>query len=61
MGKGACDMIHLGQAVMALGGTLETFITHPANFPTYSGAYKVAAINGLNMVEEAPATKPLAN
>jgi NAD(P) transhydrogenase len=50
MGRGACDLIHLGQAVMNLGGTLSYFKDNPSNFPTYSGAYKVAAINGLNQV-----------
>ncbi len=48
IGTGATELIHIGQAVMALGGTVEYFINNVFNFPTLAEAYKVAALNGLN-------------
>ncbi|MEM9882532.1 MAG: Si-specific NAD(P)(+) transhydrogenase [Planctomycetota bacterium] len=48
MGTQATELIHIGQAVMALDGTAEFFINNVFNFPTLAEAYKVAAYNGLN-------------
>jgi NAD(P) transhydrogenase len=48
IGTGATELIHIGQAVMAFGGTVEFFINNVFNFPTLAEAYKVAALNGLN-------------
>jgi NAD(P) transhydrogenase len=48
IGTGATELIHIGQAVMALGGTVEYFINNVFNFPTLAEAYKVAALNGVN-------------
>ncbi len=48
IGTGATELIHIGQAVMALGGSAEFFINNVFNFPTLAEAYKVAAYNGLN-------------
>ena len=48
IGSGATEMIHIGQAVMALGGTAEFFIDNVFNWPTLAECYKVAAYNGLN-------------
>jgi NAD(P) transhydrogenase len=48
IGTGATELIHIGQAVMTLGGTVEYFINNVFNFPTLAEAYKVAALNGLN-------------
>ena len=48
MGTGATELIHIGQAVMALDGKAEFFIHNVFNFPTLAEAYKVAAYNGLN-------------
>jgi NAD(P) transhydrogenase len=48
IGTGATELIHIGQSVMALGGTVEYFINNVFNFPTLAEAYKVAALNGLN-------------
>jgi NAD(P) transhydrogenase len=50
IGTGATELVHIGQAVMALGGTVEYFINTVFNFPTLSEAYKVAALNGLNKI-----------
>ncbi len=48
IGSGATELVHIGQTVMALGGTAEFFIDSVFNFPTLAEAYKVAAYNGLN-------------
>lgn len=48
MGTQATELIHIGQAVMALGGDAEFFINNVFNFPTLAECYKVAAYNGLN-------------
>ena len=48
IGSRATEIVHLGQAVMAFGGTLEYFIDTVTNFPTMTEAYKVAALNGIN-------------
>ena len=48
IGTGATELIHIGQAVMALGGSVDYFINNVFNFPTLAEAYKVAAYNGLN-------------
>ena len=48
IGSGATELIHIGQAVMALDGTAEFFVDNVFNFPTLAECYKVAAYNGLN-------------
>lgn len=48
LGSMAAELIHIGQAVMELGGTIEYFIENVINFPTLSSGYKVAAMNGLS-------------
>ncbi len=48
IGTGATELIHIGQAVMALGGNAEFFVNNVFNFPTLAECYKVAAYNGLN-------------
>ena len=48
IGSGATELIHIGQAVMALDGDAEFFINNVFNFPTLAECYKVAAYNGLN-------------
>ena len=48
IGTGATELIHIGQAVMAFGGTVDFFINNVFNFPTLAEAYKVAALNSAN-------------
>jgi len=48
IGDGASELLHIGQAVMALGGTLNYFVDTVFNYPTLAECYKVAAFNGLN-------------
>jgi NAD(P) transhydrogenase len=47
IGEGASELVHIGQAVMALNGTMDYFIDAVFNYPTLAECYKVAAFNGL--------------
>jgi NAD(P) transhydrogenase len=47
-GTGATDLIHIGQAVMGCGGTVDYLVDTVFNFPTLSEAYKVAALDATN-------------
>ena len=48
IGDSATEIIHIGQAVMRLGGTLEYFRDTVFNYPTMAECFKVAALDGLN-------------
>jgi NAD(P) transhydrogenase len=48
IGEGATELIHIGQAVMALGGKLDYFVDNVFNYPTLAECYKVAALAALN-------------
>jgi NAD(P) transhydrogenase len=52
IGEGASELLHIGQAVMALGGRLEYFVDTVFNYPTLAECYKAAAFNGLNRVSK---------
>jgi NAD(P) transhydrogenase len=52
IGEGASELLHIGQAVMVLGGRLEYFVDTVFNYPTLAECYKVAAFNGLNRVSK---------
>jgi NAD(P) transhydrogenase len=47
IGERATELVHIGQMVMAFGGTIDLFIDSVFNFPTLSEAYKYAAYDGL--------------
>lgn len=48
IGEGATELVHIGQAVIALGGTLDYFMQTVFNYPTLAEAYKVAALDAYN-------------
>ena len=48
LGEGASELIHIGQAVMAFGGTVDYFINAVFNYPTLAECYKTAAFDGIN-------------
>src|SRR5436190_9519408 len=48
IGEGASEILHIGQAVMILKGTIDYFINTVFNYPTLAECYKAAAFNGLN-------------
>ncbi len=54
-GHGASEIIHIGQAIMSQkgeGNTLMFFINTTFNYPTMAEAYRVAALNGINRVNQ---------
>ena len=48
VGEGATELIHIGQAVLNLKGTLEYFVENTFNYPTLAEAYKIAALDAWN-------------
>jgi NAD(P) transhydrogenase len=52
VGEGATELIHIGQAVLNLGGTLDYFIENTFNYPTLAEAYKIAALDAWNRMPE---------
>jgi NAD(P) transhydrogenase len=48
IGEGASELIHIGQAVLAFGGTVDYFVNTVFNYPTLAECYKVAAFDGIN-------------
>ena len=47
-GTNATELVHIGQAIMGTGGTLDYLVNAVFNYPTLSEAYKVAALDALN-------------
>jgi NAD(P) transhydrogenase len=48
VGEGATELVHIGQAVLNLKGTLDYFIENTFNYPTLAEAYKIAALDAWN-------------
>jgi NAD(P) transhydrogenase len=48
IGTGATELIHIGQAVLGLGGGLDYFMDTIFNYPTLAECYKVAALDASN-------------
>ncbi len=48
MGEGATELIHIGQAVINLQGTVDFFVENTFNYPTLAEAYKIAALDAFN-------------
>ncbi|MCX8255836.1 putative soluble pyridine nucleotide transhydrogenase [Beijerinckiaceae bacterium RH AL1] len=48
IGEGATELIHIGQAVLNLKGTIEFFIENTFNYPTLAEAYKIAGLDAWN-------------
>ncbi|GEL20670.1 Si-specific NAD(P)(+) transhydrogenase [Pseudonocardia asaccharolytica] len=49
-GSGATDLVHIGQTLMACGGTVDYLVDTVLNYPTLSEAYKVAALDATNKI-----------
>ena len=52
VGEGATELVHIGQAVMNLKGTLDFFVENTFNYPTLAEAYKIAALDAFNRMPE---------
>lgn len=48
IGEAATELVHIGQAVMALKGGLQYLKNAVFNYPTLAECYKVAALDGFN-------------
>jgi len=53
VGEGATELVHIGQAVLNLQGTLDYFIENTFNYPTLAEAYKIAALDAWNRMTHA--------
>jgi NAD(P) transhydrogenase len=51
-GTGATELVHIGQAVMGCGGTIDYLVDAVFNYPTLSEAYKVAALDAMNKMRQ---------
>src|SRR6266536_760780 len=47
-GSGAAELVHIGQTVMALDGTVDYLVGAVFNYPTLAESYKVAALDAVN-------------
>jgi NAD(P) transhydrogenase len=50
VGTNATELVHIGQAVMGCGGTVEYLVDAVFNYPTFAEAYKVAALGVTNKI-----------
>jgi NAD(P) transhydrogenase len=48
IGEGACELVHVGSAVLSLGGKLDYFLKAVFNYPTLAQCYKIAALDGIS-------------
>jgi NAD(P) transhydrogenase len=51
IGEGASELIHIGQAVINLGGTVDYFVENSFNYPTLAEGYKIAALDVWNRLQ----------
>jgi NAD(P) transhydrogenase len=51
-GTGATEIIHIGQAVMGCGGTVDYLVDAVFNYPTLAESYKIAALDATNKMRE---------
>jgi NAD(P) transhydrogenase len=51
-GTGATELIHIGQAVMGCGGTVDYLVDAVFNYPTLAESYKVAALDATNKMRQ---------
>ena len=52
IGLGATELVHIGQAVLGLGGGLDYFMSTVFNYPTMAECYKVASLDAFNKLSQ---------
>ena len=52
IGMGATELVHVGQAVLGLGGGLDYFLNTVFNYPTMAECYKVASLDAFNKLSQ---------
>jgi len=60
IGTSATELVHIGQAVIAFGGTIDYFVGNVFNYPTFAECYKVAALDGYNKLGRDENALPIA-
>jgi len=58
IGTSATELVHIGQAAIAFGATIDYFVDAVFNYPTFAECYKVAALDGYNKVGPPPGGAP---
>lgn len=51
IGRGATEVIHIGQLAMSFRAKIDYFIDQVFNYPTYAEGYRIAALNGMNKIK----------
>jgi NAD(P) transhydrogenase len=51
IGRGATEVIHIGQVAKSFNAKIDYFIDQIFNYPTYAEGYRVAALNGYNKIK----------
>jgi len=55
VGESASELIHIGQLVMNLNGTVTDLVRNVFNYPTLAECYKLAALDCLARLRQQPA------
>ena len=50
IGRGATEVIHIGQMAIGFRAKINYFIDQVFNYPTFAEGYRVAALNGFNKI-----------
>lgn len=51
IGRGATEVIHIGQVAASFNAKIDYFIDQIFNYPTYAEGYRIAALNGINKIK----------
>jgi NAD(P) transhydrogenase len=51
IGRGATEVIHIGQVAASFNAKIDYFIDQIFNYPTYAEGYRIAALNGVNKIK----------
>jgi NAD(P) transhydrogenase len=57
LGESATELVHLGQAAIAMSATVDFFVEQIFNFPTMTEAYRIAAFDIIKQRTEAQPIK----
>jgi NAD(P) transhydrogenase len=58
LGTNAADLVHIGQAAMAGGASVDFLVDAVFNYPTFAESYKVAALDAVNRLGLIPSAEP---
>lgn len=51
IGRAAAELVHIGEIAINFNAKIDYFVSEIFNYPSYSEAYRIAALNGLNKIE----------